>query len=289
MSKKTISYTDNQVIITDDKNKSEKLDLFDIVPDIDAIKSIRKEQNAGKYASVGALTLLAHMLDNPRFDAYKGQTPHNEKITPEFRGALRDIEVEYMKPIFTKDLENKGQTPATIEKQWQEYSLGLRTGTYALVKSYVSKLFCHLGQLPVINGKLMPINAIKALLDDAKPSSGESEGVAGKLVKLSADIQARTEKTDLGDYVTAIAALKSMLATYEGLYREQAETLTMLHQTNGDVSAIAANAVAKAQAVPSVESIEAQYENGQIDETTYKIMMLEHHNIEVEFEEDAPV
>ena len=286
MAKKTISYTDNQVIITDEKNKSEKLDLFDIVPDIDAIKYIRKEQNAGKSASVGALTLLAHMLDNPRFDAYKGQTPFNEKITPEFRGALRDIEVEYMKPIFTADLEAKGQTPATIEKQWQEYSLGLRTGTYALVKSYVSKLFCHMGQLPIVNGKLLPINAIKTLLDDAKPDNSENEGIAGKLVKLSVDIANRTEKTNLGDIPTAIAALKSMLATYEGLMREESERITQMHSDGiiGHAQSAIANAQAKPAETPSVEAIEAMRDNGQIDDVTYQIMMLEHHNIEIEFE-----
>lgn len=287
MAKKTISFTDNQVIIIDDKNKAEKLDLFEQVNDVDAIKSIRKEQNAGKSASVGALTLLVHMLDNARFDAYKGQTPIGEKITPEFRGALRDIEVEYMKPIFTADLATKGQTPATIEKQWQEYSLGLRTGTYALVKSYVSKLFCHLGQLPVHEGKLLPINAIKQILANAENPSGESEGIAGKLVKLSMDIENRTEKTNLGDLPTAVAALKSMLATYEGLMREEAERLTTMHSDGviGHAQAV----IAQAQtAVPSVESIEAMHDNGDIDDTTYQIMMLEHHNIEIEFE-DAPV
>jgi hypothetical protein len=285
MAKKTISYTDNQVIITDDKNKSEKLDLFDIVPDIDAIKYIRKEQNAGKPASVGALTLLSHMLDNPRFDAYRGQTPFNEKITPEFRSALRDIEVEYMKPLFVSDLESKGQTPATIEKQWQEYSLGLRTGTYALVKSYVSKLFCHMGQLPIVNGKLLPINAIKTLLEDAKPDSSENEGIAGKLVKLSVDIANHTEKTNLGDIPTAIASLKSMLATYEGLMREKNERLTLMHSDGIIGHAQSVIAQAKQPETPSVETIEAMHDNGQIDDMTYQIMMLEHHNIEIQFED----
>ena len=283
---KTIDFTENQVIIVNDKNQAEKIALLDMASDLDAIKFIRKEQDAGKNASVGALTLLVHMLDSERFDAYKGTTPVGEKITPEFRGALRDIEIEYMKPIFVADLTDKGNKPATIEKMWQEYSANLRTGTYALCKSYVSKLFCHLGMLPKTNnGKLIPINAIKELLNQVKKQETEKTGIAGKLVSLSHDIEHRTEKTDMGDYATAIAALKSMLATYEGLYREQAENLTMMHQTNGDISAIASNAVSKASAKPSIESLEAMRDNGQIDDTTYAIMMLEHHNIEVEFEE----
>lgn len=286
---KTIDFTENQVIIVDEKNIADKIALLDMASDVDAIRFIRKEQDAGKNASVGALTLLVHMLDHERFDAYKGQTPVGEKITPEFRGALRDIEIEYMKPIFVKDLTDKGNKPATIEKMWQEYSANLRTGTYALCKSYVSKMFCHLGKLPKTdNGKLIPINVIKEMLNQVKKAHTEKTGIAGKLVTISGDIEARTEKTDLGDYATAIAALKSMLATYEGLYREQAEQLTMLHQTNGDISAMASSVVAKASDKPSVESIEAMYNNGQIDDTAYKIMMLEHHNIQIQFEEEAP-
>jgi hypothetical protein len=285
MAKKTISYTADQIIIVDDKNKAEKLDLFEVIPDVDAIKTIRKEQAASKHASVGALTLLAHMLDNPRFDAYKGTTPFNEKITPEFRGALRDIEVEYMKPIFVADLEAKGQTPATIEKQWQGYSADLRTGTYALVKSYVSKLFCHMGKLPLHEGKLLPINAIKTILEQAKPESPETEGIAGRLMKIASDVENRTEKTTLGDIATAVAALKSMLATFEGLQREENERLTMLHSDG--VIGVTQAAIAQAQAVPSVDAIEAMHDNGQIDDTTYQIMMLEHHNIDIVFEDDT--
>lgn len=286
---KTIDFTENQVIIVNDKNQAEKIALLDMASDLDAIKFIRKEQDAGKNASVGALTLLVHMLDSERFDAYKGTTPVGEKITPEFRGALRDIEIEYMKPIFVADLTEKGNKPATIEKLWQEYSANLRTGTYALCKSYVSKLFCHMGQLPKTNnGKLIPINAIKEMLNQVKKQDTEKTGIAGKLITLSNDIDKRTEKTDLGDYASAIAALKSMLATYEGLYREQAEQLTMMHQTNGDISKMAASAMSKASAKPSIESLEAMRDNGQMDDTTYAIMMLEHHNIEIDFKEEAP-
>lgn len=281
MAKKTLSFTDSQVIITDDKNKSEKIDLLDSIIDLDAIQAVRKEQRAWAKASQGALSLLARMLNNPRFDAYKGTTPLGEKITPEFRGALRDIEVEHMKPVFVADLTAKGNTPATIEKQWQEYSLGLRQGTYAMVKSYVSKLFCHLGQLPVCeNGKLLPINAIKTILANAETPK-ETTGIAGRLVSIAVDLDNRTEKTDLGSIPSAIAALRAMLATYEGLQREDDERKT--EQLHG-VMAHAQTAIDNAMATPSVESIEAMHNNGQIDDTTYAIMMLEHHNIEIEFE-----
>lgn len=279
MAKKTISFSDSQIIITDDKNKSEKIDLLDIIDDSEAIFAIRKEQKAGTKASVGALSLLVHMLDNPRFDAYKGTTPTGEKITPEFRGALRDIEIEYMKPIFCADLQSKGNTPATIEKQWQEYSLGLRQGTYAMVKSYVSKFFCHLGKLPVAdNGKLLPINGIKQILANMETPK-ESSGLAGRLVAILTDLETK-ENPDLGDLPTALAALHRLTQYYTHAENEQAQKIT----EQGNIFADAKAVIAKAGETPSIESIEAMHDNGQIDDVTYQIMMLEHHNIEIQFE-----
>jgi hypothetical protein len=281
MAKKTISFSDSQIIITDDKNKSEKLDLLEIIDDSEAIFAIRKEQKAGSKASVGALSLLVHMLDNPRFDAYKGTTPVGEKITPEFRGALRDIEIEYMKPIFCADLQNKGNSAATIEKQWQEYSLGLRQGTYAMVKSYVSKFFCHLGKLPLAdNGKLLPINAIKQILANAETPK-ESAGLAGRIVAILTELETKGDKVDMGDLPTALAALHRLTQYYQHAENEAAEALT----AQGNIFADAKAVIDKAGEKPSIESIEAMHDNGQIDDVTYQIMMLEHHNVEIQFED----
>jgi hypothetical protein len=108
-------------------------------------------------------------------------------------------------------------------------------------------------------------------------------GIADKLVKLSLEIENRKETTDLGDYVTAIASLKSMLATYEGLYRETLENLTMAIG-NTSLQNVAQMAIAKASEKPSIESLDAQYTNGQIDDVTYQLLMLEHHNIEIVLE-----
>ena len=108
-------------------------------------------------------------------------------------------------------------------------------------------------------------------------------GIADKLVKLSLEIENRKETTDLGDYVTGISALKSMLATYEGLYRESLEALTMAIG-NPNIQTMAQSAISKASEKPSVESLDAQYQNGQIDDITYQLLMLEHHNIEIVLE-----
>lgn len=280
MSKFTFSYNENQVVITDSKNNAETIPLLDKLDTIDSLRAIGKEQYASIKASVGALSLLSEMLADSRFDFYKGNTPINEKPVKEFNSALRDKIQEYMKPVFIADSIAKGAKPANADNQWQIYASGLNTGSFSNAKTWAVKFYCQLGKLPVLeNGKLLPLRAIIKMLEDAKQPS-ENEGISAKLVKLSSEIDKRTEKTNLGDYPTAISALKSMLNTYEGLYCESLETLTMLHQTNG-VATIANNAMLK----PSIESLDAMHENGQIDDTTYAIMMLEHHNVEIQFED----
>jgi hypothetical protein len=181
----------------------------------------------------------------------------------------------------------KGNTMATIEKQWQLFASGLREGGgYANAKSRVIKYFAHIGKLPLAdNGKCLTVASIDKILSNemSKIVPDVKGGIADKLVKLSLEIENRKETTDLGDYPTAIASLKSMLATYEGLYRETLENLTMAIG-NTSLQNVAQMAIAKASEKPSIESIDAQYQNGQIDDTTYQIMMLEHHNIEIVLE-----
>ena len=280
MSKFTFSYNDASVVITDANNNAETIALVEKLDTLDSLRAISTEQNAAIKASVGALSLLADMLTDPRFDFYKGVTPMNEKIPKEFNSALREKISKHMKPAYIADKIAKGAKPATAENQWQLYAAGLSTGSFSNAKTWASKFFCQLGKLPSIdNGKLLPLRAIIKMLEDAKLPT-ENEGIAGKLVKLSLELTARTEKTELGDYATAVAALKSMLNTFEGLHRESLEALTFAIG-NPDLPTIAQSAIAKAKETPSIESIEALLDNDQIDDIAYAIMMLEHHNIEV--------
>lgn len=205
MSKLTFSYNDASVVITDANNNAETIALVEKLDTLDSLRAISTEQNAAVKASVGALSLLADMLTDPRFDFYKGVTPMNEKIPKEFNAALREKISEHMKPAFITDKLAKGAKPATAENQWQLYAAGLSTGSFSNAKTWASKFFCQLGKLPSIeNNKLLPLRAIIKMLEDAKLPT-ENEGIAGKLVKLSLELTARTEKTELGDY-----ALKSM-------------------------------------------------------------------------------
>lgn len=287
MSKFTFSFNDDKVVITDAKNNAETLELLDKLDTIESLRAIGKEQNASIRASVGALSLLAEMLSDARFDFYKGQTPINEKIPKEFNSAMRDKISEYMKPAFIADAIAKGAKPATADNLWQKYSAGLNTGSFSNAKTWAIKFYCQLGKMPILdNGKLLPLRAIIKMLEDAKIPK-EDTGIAGKLAELRDKVNNRNtkdgENDGLGDYALAVACLKDMLATYTGLLSQQDELLTQLH-SDGVISQTA-HVIAHAQEKPSIESIDAMYENGQIDDTSYKIMMLEHHNIEVVLED----
>jgi len=265
-----ISYNDDSVTFVNTKtNKAEKLELFNALDDAEAIRIVNGEIRSRDNVSKAAVSLLSHLLDNPRLDEYKGLTPINELVPNDLKSAIRDLETEYLKPRFSAPLQAKGNTPATIEKQWQLFAAGLREGGgYANAKSRVIKYFAHMGKLPVHdNGKCITVAAIDKILANEmqKVQPATPEGIAGKLVKLSSDIANRKETTDLGDYPTAIAALKSMLATYEGLYREALEDMTSLIG-NTSLTNTADAVMAKAAEPDTIEGLNAQYENGQISE-----------------------
>jgi hypothetical protein len=286
-----ISYSDDAVTFVNTKTqKAEKLELFDAMSDADAIRVVNGEIKARDNVSKASVSLLSHLLDNPRLDEYKGATPINEIVPNELKSAIREIETEYLKPIFSEPLSAKGATAATIEKQWQHFAAGLREGGgYANAKSRVIKYFAHMGSLPVAsNGKCLTVAAIDKILGNelAKVTPNVTEGIAGKLVKLATDINNRKETTDLGDYVTAIAALKGMLATYEGLYREALEDMTALIG-NPSLTNVAQSVTEKAK-TDTIEGLQAQYDNGQIteDELIARASVL---GYELATEEEAPV
>jgi hypothetical protein len=265
-----ISYSDDSVTFVNTKTqKAEKLELFAAYDDAEAIRIVNGEIKARDNVSKAAVSLLSHLLDNPRLDEYKGLTPINELVPNDLKSAIRDLETEYLKPRFSAPLEAKGNTPATIEKQWQLFAAGLREGGgYANAKSRVIKYFAHMGSLPIAsNGKCITVAAIDKILANElqKVAPTVNEGIAGKLVKLSSEIGNRKETTDLGDYPTAIAALKSMLATYEGLYREALEDMTSLIG-NKSLTEAAQAVVIKAAEADTIEGLQAQYDKGQISE-----------------------
>ena len=299
-----ISYNEDSVTFVNTKtNKAEKFELFEQMADIDAIRIVNGEIKARDNVSKASVSLLSHLLDSPRLDEYKGKTPINELIPNDLKSAIRDIETEYLKPIFSAPMIEKGNTMATIEKQWQHFASGLREGGgYANAKSRVIKYFAHIGKLPLAdNGKCLTVASIDKILSNemSKIVPDIKGGIADKLVKLSLEIENRKETTDLGDYATAIASLKSMLNTYEGLYRETLETMTQLHSDG--VIALSQGLISKAQgAIALVDESERektldeleqeftlQYEQGNITEQKFLELMQE-IGVDVEFE-SAPM
>lgn len=255
MSKFEVSYNDKNIIFVNTKTgKVEPIALMESMDDGEAIQALAKENKARESGSRASVSLLAHILDNPRFDGYKGQTPINEALPKELKDAMREAEGEYMKPIFMAHHEAKGAKPGTVAKLWDEYIGALRAGSsYAVAKGKVLAYFAHCGKLPKAdNGKLLTVATIDKLLAMAKEGAEkpENQGIAGKLLKLAGDIENRTESTVMGDSATAVTALKSMLATYEGLLREEQETAMAQYQarTHGDVTHQAAQAIKTASA-----------------------------------------
>lgn len=280
MAKYSFSYDDSRIVITDDSTNKikDKLTLLDHVDHAHAFKVLTQGRKADAKASDVAISLLCDVMNNPRLDGYKGQTPVNESVPNVLKSALREIEVETFKPEFMDALIAKGQTPTQAETQWQEFKNNeLNTGSYSNAKSHVIKMFAYMGQLPIApNGKLLPLHAIKRMLETFMQSkeAPDNDGISQRLVALASVLDKRTETTKLGDFPSAIAALKSMLSTFEGLYREQLENITQLHSDG--VIAVASDVVAKAQSKPQTinddvllnetnpETVQAWFDNGQI-------------------------
>jgi hypothetical protein len=266
-----VSFNEEKITFVNTKTaKAESIVLLDRVDDVEAIVAIAGEQKAAEKASVKAISLLCSIMDNPRLDGWKGITPINETIPKELKQAIRELETEHIKPIFSKYHADKGATPAKIEQLWQAYAGFLRQGgSYANAKSKVTAYFAHCGKLPVTdNGKLLPLAAIERLLQNAKESAPKNapSGIAGKLMKLAEEVENRNESTVIGDIASAIQSLRAMLATFEGLEREALDSAMLKYQasTPGDVTALADNAISKAQR--AFNELQTQWEEGLISD-----------------------
>lgn len=242
--------TDNHIVFVDKSGKAEKLDLFQPVESTKAINALFGEQKAAESASKAAVSLLSDMLNNPRIDAYKGKTPLDARVPSELNNAIRELETEFLKPLFVQS-RNKAK-PEAIEKEWQGFIGNLRAGgSYAVAKGEVTKYFAMVGKLPIAdNGMLLSVAAIKKIIKEAKDilPAKESGGIADKLITLSKAISEITDDEKLGNLASGVAALKAMLAVYEAKYEESAKALTTVI---GNTDAAAKAAISKMQRAPA--------------------------------------
>lgn len=225
MSKFEVSFSDTAITFVNSKTqKAEKADLFEVMDDQKAFNLVKKEINGQEGASRGAVSLLYKIITNTtRLDAYRGKTPANESAPSELKAVLRELEGQFFRPMFPNT--------ATGETDYGVFMGKLKAGgSYATAKNAVVSYFAKAGKTPIYdNGKLLTVAAINKLLSNMDKPENPKLGIAGKLVALSLELNDRGDKTELGDLPTGIAALKAMLATYEGLYREQLERLTASH------------------------------------------------------------
>ena len=252
-----IAFNETGVTFVNTKtNKADKLAYCPEMGDDAALRAFLSENKARESGSVAAVNMLTRILDNTRFDGYKGQTPIGENIPKELKDAFREAEAEYMKPLFFAYHEAKGAKAPTIAKQWDIYIGAMRAGSsYAVAKGKVLALFAHLGQSPRCQtGKLLTVAAIDKILLNAKDSAGVSKKatIADKLHEMMQTIENFDgESWDgvAGDTATAIHALNYLVGFYEGLKREEQDAALRTYEakTSGDVTGLAAAIVTKAK------------------------------------------
>lgn len=259
MAKYSFSYDDKRVTIVDEKSKKvdDKLELLEHVELSVAFRTLTRGRQADVKASDVAISMLADVLESPILDGYKGKTPANEKVPSLFLSALRDVENDVFKKAFVKAHTEKGATAAAADELWQRFRKDeLTTGSYSNAKSYVCKMFAHMGMLPKApNGKLLPLHAVKRMYESwkAEQEGGKSkDSFAEKLVSLSSSLHNGELTNNMGELPDAIAALKRMLATCETLYAVELERLTEQKSGAGALTEAALNKASTPVAEPAL-------------------------------------
>lgn len=250
---------DKVVFVNTKTEKAEGFVYFNHVDGKTAASALRKEADGRPNISRAALSVLVEVLASARLDGYRGKTPLNESLPKEFKQAMREAESAHLRPLFL-ELLPKNMADADKAKAADRYITECWAGgVYAVVKGEVSKYFCQVGRLPCVynadgtpdTGKLLSIDAIRKLITNAKadlPASEEDEYKdkwVGKIVRLGMEFNQRNgeSKPDANETKAAIAHLKTMLATFEGIDREYAELRT---RAGSNVGALAQQAVQQA-------------------------------------------
>ena len=280
MAKFSFSYRGDEVVILNEQNQKQDrvCELLEAVDLPTAFKVLTKGRQADEKASDVSIGMLSQVLDDPRLSIYKGKTPADQRIPVEFLQTLRDLENEVFKRAFVDSLMARRLQGVDIsteaghrksveehvkaESEWQIWrKVELTTGSYSNAKSFVAKLFCHVGQTPKApNGKLLPLHAIRRMYetwkDGQESTTSVAKTIAGKLVTISEQLRNSPDEETVGELPDAIAALKFMLATCETMYRVQLERLTE-QKGNPSITTQSAAVIGQAQRVKSDKSKEA--------------------------------
>lgn len=252
---------DKVVFVNTKTEKAEGFAYFNHVDGKSAATALRKEADGRPNITRAALSVLVEVLASDRLAGYKGQTPLTESLPKEFKQAMREAESSHLRPLFL-ELLPKAMADADKAKAADRYIAECWAGgVYAVVKGEVSKYFCQVGRLPCVynadgtpdTGKLLSIDAIRKLIANAKADlpADEDETFKDKwvraIVKLDAEFNQRTgeSKPPADETKAAIRALKSMLATFEGVDREYAELRTRAGSNVGAMAQVAVKQASK--------------------------------------------
>lgn len=252
----TVSATAKGLVFTDDKNKSESkgFEFHKPVDLMTAIRAVRAEFKGRESVAQGTIAMMVKLLDNPRLDAYKGKCDCNEALPKEYKSAVRALEEEFVRGLIVPELIAKGAKEGDAEAQLQALLGDMKAGgSYAQAKGKIIAWYAYAGELPCFyqdgkadTEKQLTVAAVEKLLVNWKMQHKvESDtSFAARLVSLADELDKRTTddsgKSNIqltGDTFglpSAIAALKGMLATFEGLQREADEARTQLG-ANDDV------------------------------------------------------
>lgn len=263
-------FTETGLVMVDNKGNKESFAYVAAIPETDAIGALQVEMRQRGDVTAAALSLMVQILDNPRFDTYKGKTPMGEKHPKELKAAIREEEEKHLKPLFMAAFMKKSKKAdaAAQGAAWDSFIGELRAGgIYGNVKSRATQYLGYFGKLPCVydaeghadKSKLLAVSAMDKLIANAKtdlPTKAEG-GISDELVKLAADLS--TDKAKPGQATTALAALKAMIVKYEALQQQEAEAAQRKHELTkvGDVSKVAADAVKKASKPRRVKKEEA--------------------------------
>jgi len=264
MSKLEVSYSEDKIVFTDTKSaKAEGFAFVHPVDDATAAKELRKEVDSRVNVSRAALSLLVQIMQNSRLAGYKGASAINTALPKEFKAALRDVESAVIRPLFLANISGKladTERDALADKYMTELRSG---GVYPVVKNMVSQYFGYLGYLPCVYDKhgnpdvekLLSCDAMKKLIANAKADAPVEKAAfedkfVNKIVTISQEWNNRTEQANpkLAEAMSALAALKSLVASFEGIVREaQGSVSGTAVRIPKDAAKAAVNALAKMQ------------------------------------------
>ncbi len=239
--------------------------------DVSRIARILRDTVHGYGAlRVACLSALGGIFEDTTLATWAGVGDAKKGVlTKEFKAAMRDAETAYF-----RGLVQSGELPARLknDQSFQEWISALRDEkNYQGCKAIAGKYFFLAGKSCVTeSGYVVPVQVMQAELSELKDKEKPDTSIAARIIELQHEVNNRKEGTALisekWGYASAIAALRDIMATFEGLQREAVELANhrkAIPTEHRDVVKLATQAsnkaqrTAKAQKVKGLENLAA--------------------------------